>query len=336
MFKKTCKFLLIFSTLLTILAIASCSPSASSNKSRQWMEDNGKIKVLATTRMISDLVTRIGKEKVDVLSLIDGNLDPHSYELVKGDNEKFIRADLIFYNGLGLEHSPSIYHHLTTAPLSYSFGDYLLKNNSEDILYIDGKPDPHIWMDISIWSTCSDLVLQALIDYDPDNKVFYQENWELCVSEMLSLHKEIFSLMQSIEEEKRFLVTSHDAFHYFTKKYLCSPEEQASGNWKVRFRAPEGLAPDSLLSTTDIQNIINHMSSHKIEVLFLESNVSADSVNKIVSAGKQLGLNLTIAEEPLYADAMGAPGTDADTYLKMIHHNAISIARNLNKAGGQE
>lgn len=329
------KFLLFLACILTsFVFFTSCSSPSSPSRLKNWMSGNNKIKILATTRMIADLVEQIGGDRVDVLTLIDGSLDPHSYELVKGDNEKILRADIIFYNGLGLEHSPSIHHHLTTSDKAYAFGDYIRQIDPEKILWIDGKEDPHIWMDVSLWITCSDLVETVLIQNDPNFLDYYKQNKERLVEAMYELHQNIYDLMQSIEEEKRFLVTSHDAFNYFARSYLCTTEEVSSKQWKNRFRAPEGLAPDSLLSTTDIQNIINHMADHQIEVLFLESNVSPDSIKKIVSAGNQLGLKLKIADVNLYADAMGEPGSPGDTYMKMLKHNAQIIAENLKRNRG--
>jgi manganese/zinc/iron transport system substrate-binding protein len=139
--------------------------------------------------------------------------------------------------------------------------------------------------------------------------------------------------LHAIPPDRRYLVTSHDAFNYFARAYLAEEDELADGRWHERFAAPEGLAPDSQLSTTDIQAIINHLDTYHILVLFPESNVSKDSIRKIVDAGAQKGLHLTIADGYLYADAMGPVGSDGDTYLKMIAHNAALIAKYLDNNG---
>ncbi len=76
---------------------------------------------------------------------------------------------------------------------------------------------------------------------------------------------------------------------------------------------PLKLSADSQLSTTHIQEIIDHLMQYDIHVLFPESNVSKDSIKKIVDAGTEKGLKLQIAQEPLYGDAMGQPGSDGDT-----------------------
>jgi manganese/zinc/iron transport system substrate-binding protein len=139
--------------------------------------------------------------------------------------------------------------------------------------------------------------------------------------------------MLEVAPEKRFLITNHDAFSYFAKAYLASDDERSHGGWQKRFAAPEGLAPDSQLSSTDIRQVLNHIKAYNIKVIFPESNVSQASIRKLLSAGNEDGLSLQIAAEPLYGDAMGKAGTAGDTYLKMIRHNVETIKSYLNSSG---
>src|SRR5262245_55176684 len=92
---------------LLCLILISCGGTNNDN-SKDWNAKNGKVKVLGTTAMITDLVKQIGGDRIDVITLIQGELDPHSYQLVKGDDEKLKTADLIIYSGLNLEHGPSL------------------------------------------------------------------------------------------------------------------------------------------------------------------------------------------------------------------------------------
>lgn len=292
---------------------------------QRWKEPNGNVKVLSTIAMISDLVKEVGGKNVDTMTLIQGELDPHSYQLVKGDDEKLVFAQLIFSNGLGLEHGPSLQRYLQNNKKVIALGDLIQTDNPELLLHYNGKLDPHIWMDISIWAQGISFIVQALSERDPENAAFYRANGEKLMSEMKQAHAKIRKQMLEIPENKRYLVTSHDAFNYFTRAYLATDAERINGGWQNRFAAPEGLAPESQLSTTDIQNIIDHVAKYHVDVLFPESNVSKDSIRKIVSAGNEKGLKLYIADTYLYADAMGAPGSDGDTYLKMIKHDADTL-----------
>lgn len=320
-----------FLFLLFFLCYSCGSNDAQQGSLRKWMEPNGKIKVLSTIAMINDLVQQVGGDRVDAMTLIKGELDPHSYQLVKGDDEKLARADIIFYNGLGLEHGPSLHSFVKKNPKAVGLGNKLMEKDPNLILKYNGQVDPHIWMDASLWSKTVPLIVEALSSKDPDNALLFQKNAQTLQRELEILHDEIKQEMESIPEGQRYLVTSHDAFNYFTRAYLADKNETSQPAWQKRFAAPEGLAPESQLSVSDIQSIIEHLELHRIHVLFPESNVSKDSIRKIVQAGKEKGMDLKISIEPLYADAMGMPGSDGDTYPKMIRHNANVIAHHLRK-----
>lgn len=320
-------------TLLIALSLVSCDTRKSCDDQAQlkkWMSDDGKVKVLATLSMIEDIVKQVGGDHIDTISLISGELDPHSYQLVKGDDEKLLNADLIFYNGLGLEHGPSFQRYLNDVKAT-GIGDLINVSDPSAILQINGRSDPHIWMDISLWAKGVDMIVEKLSERIPEQRAYFENRGNTVFKQMMAKHEEVRKLLQEIPEEKRFLVTSHDAFNYFARAYLAAPSEKSIDEWGKRFAAPEGLAPESQLSTTDIQKIIDHLAKYHIEVLFPESNVSLDSIRKIVNAGREKGLELTIADKPLYADAMGCPGMPGDTYLKMIQYNARTIADYLRK-----
>jgi manganese/zinc/iron transport system substrate-binding protein len=309
---------------LFLAVLCGCSSSSSD---QNWFDQNHKVKVLSTLAMIDDLVGQVGGDRVDHLSLIKGEIDPHSYELVKGDDEKLSHSDIVFFNGLQLEHGASLCCKLQKHPFAVAVGDHVSKAHPELILTVAGRTDPHIWMDIATWQYVIDPIVEALVKADPEGELYYKTNAELLRGKMLLVHEEIYTSLQKIAPEKRFLVTSHDAFGYFTRSYLATPEEQAAGNWTKRFAAPEGLAPDGQLSTTDIQSIIDHLSSHSISVVFPESNVSQDSLRKIVSACKGKKQEVRFSKEVLYGDAMGPYDSEASSYLEMIRHNANSLLK---------
>lgn len=317
-----------------ILLLTGCTNSESRKRVllwEQWKQPNGKVKILSTTAMINEIVRQVGGEHVDALVLINGELDPHSYQMVKGDDEKFLFADLVFYNGLGLEHCPTMRCLLDTNPKAIGLGERLKQKYPESILFYDGQLDPHIWMDVSLWAKTISFVVEGLSAYDPLHASEYAKNGEILYEQFMNHHEGIKEMMARVPENKRYLVTSHDAFHYFTLAYLAPDEEKHNDAWRKRFAAPEGLSPESQLSAMDIQLIIDHLVKHHIEIVFTESNVSHDSLRKIVYAGNEKGLRVSIADSALYADALGQPGSEGETYLKMIHYNAQTIQRFLNQ-----
>jgi manganese/zinc/iron transport system substrate-binding protein len=327
---KTMKvFFTIWCVLLAAIAIYSCSNNQEKEKTQlsKWRTPNNKVKVLSTIAMIDDLVHAIGGDYVDTLTLIKSELDPHSYQLVKGDDEKLAFADLIFFNDLGLEHGASLKSYLNNANKAVSLGILIMNQNAGEIIYCHGQADPHLWMDISLWAKAIPFITEALSKKDPEHTTQYKENAQKLLEEMKKLHLTIKYQMQSIPSKKRYLVTSHDAFNYFTRAYLADPDEIEMKDWGKRFAAPEGLSPESQLCTRDIQFIIDHLKKYQITTLFTETNVSKDSIKKILQAGNEHGLKLRIARVSLYADSMGPPGSDGDTYLKMVRHNADTIKK---------
>jgi manganese/zinc/iron transport system substrate-binding protein len=255
---------------------------------------------------------------------------------VKGDGEKIERADLIFANGLGLEHGPSLQQSLENNSKAVPLGNWIMAKEPEIIVLLNGQIDPHIWMDISLWKKTVPYVVEYLSLKDPTHAEQFKENGDLLMAEMEEAHKQIREELKQIPPEHRYLVTSHDAFNYFTRSYLAEDKEIVDNTWQERFAAPEGLAPDSQLSAIHIKEILTHLKKYNIRILFPESNVSKDSIRKIVSAGNEMGLQLVIADTSLYADAMGKPGSDGDTYIKMIQHNAHAIATQIKKTYEKE
>lgn len=317
---------------ITLILLSSCSTQDSRQQQEsvsQWFKPNHKVKVLTTTEMINNIVQLVGGEFVDSIALIHGQLDPHSYQLVKGDDEKLSFASIIFYNGLGLEHGPSLQHFLQIHENAIPIGNRIQQQDPSLILHVNGQEDPHIWMDMSLWAKSIPIVVETLSAKDPEHSAQYRANGQIALQTLLNKHAEIKQLLQSIDAKKRYLVTSHDAFNYFTKAYLAEEKEISDNSWENRFAAPEGLAPESQLSTTDIQKIIDHMHQFNIHVIFPESNVSKDSIRKIVMAGKEKGLQLMIVEDFLYGDAMGSSESDGNTYVNMMTHNAKTIAKYL-------
>ncbi len=319
------KFLSI--CILCVLTLWGCRSQGTLTPFEEWEQEKGKIRVLSTTAMIEDLVKKVGGERISSLTLIVGEIDPHSYELVKGDNEKFNLAQVVFYNGLGLEHGASLRCQLKEHKVAVSLGELLLKKDPEHILYTDNQVDPHIWMDISLWKEGIDPIVEALASVDPDGASFYVSNGERLKQEMQQEHEHIYQKLQSIPQEKRYIVTSHDAFNYFTRAYLATPEEVKNGGWQKRFDAPEGLAPEGQLSVSHIQKVIAHLMRYDIHRVFPESNVSQDSLKKVVDACRQKGFKVTIEKEGLYGDSMGPAGSGAETYLGMINHDASVLKR---------
>ena len=288
---------------------------------KNWRGAEGKVKILSTIAQIGDLAKEVGGERVEARVLIQGDLDPHSYEIVKGDSELLEGADLIFYNGLGLEHGASLFSALQKSPKGVAIGEKIRERFPKEILMRDQVVDPHIWMDISLWQKGVEPMVEALILQDPQGEEHYRKRGEALLEKMERAHLELKAQLQAIPQERRYLVTSHDAFHYFTRSYLAEAGEEG---WERRVAAPEGLAPEGQLSLRTLQEIMAYLKDKRIGVLFSESNVSHDSIRKVQTAGAEMGLEIQICSEPLYGDA-----PCGHLYLEMMQKNGQTIAKYL-------
>jgi manganese/zinc/iron transport system substrate-binding protein len=315
---------------LICFAMASCHNDRTERRyqeDRAWFQENEKIKILATTSIIADLVRTIGGSHVDVLALIPEELDPHSYQLVKGDGEKFSFSQIIFYNGLGLEHTPSFLAPLKNHPHAVALAETIFSTKKELLLFYNGQPDPHVWMDLKLWSEAIPQVVTALCIKDPAHAEEYLAGGELCRAELLNADRRVRKIMADVPSSKRFLVTSHDAFHYFARAYLS--QENDAVVWHERFLAPEGLAPESQISSKEIRAVIHYLKKHDISIIFPESNINAASLRKVVDCSKEFGLSVLLADTPLYSDALGPKNSEAGTHIGMVEYNAKTIANKL-------
>jgi len=320
--KKIVLIVLLATTFLGLLL--GCSQNTTKQASlKYWMHDSSELRVLCTTAQVGDIVSNIGGEKIKVSILIQGDLDPHSYELVKGDDEKIIHADLVFYNGLNLEHGASLSTSLQSRTKALSIGEQIKERFPEKILKKGEIVDPHLWMDISVWQLGIEPITEQLCRQDPENAPYYKERALLLSERMGNAHLALKEKMGQIPEKKRYLLTSHDAFRYFARGYLSQETET---EWQQRFAAPEGLAPDGQLSSIDIQKMIDFLKVHRVSVLFPESNVSRDSIQKIADAGRELNLDVKVCLETLYGDSMSNL-----SYLEMMEKNGDIIARHLHE-----
>lgn len=295
----------------------ACTGAPSAHKG--WMADSPKIKVLSTIAMIDDLVKQVGGEYVETLVLIKGEIDPHSYTLVKGDDEKLECADLIFYNGLGLEHGASLAYRLKEASYAVALGERVPQ---EALIRIQGDIDPHIWMDVSLFSKVVMPIAEALSSIDPLHQEEYEANAEILVKKMLLADQVFENTLASLPLERRYLVTTHDAFHYFVRRYFTLQDD-----WMARCKAPEGLAPDGQMSVQDLSHVVDHLLTYQIPVVFPETNVNAASLQKIVNVCSEKGQVVRLSSTSLLGDSMG----NKKGYLEMMEHNVKVIQEELSQ-----
>lgn len=304
------KIIVFFLTVFCALLVVSCG------KKKPIQADLHKVKVVSTTAMIGDLVKHIAQDKVDTSVLITGEIDPHSYELVKGDLSKLKSASIVFYQGLGLEHGASLVSYLKNSKNAVAVGSVLENKHADQLIYQDGFVDPHVWLDLDLWKQIVPTIRDELIRLVPEEKEFFEQNAKDLVAKMEALDQSIVDLLNQVPDHKKYLVTSHTAFSYFTRRYIAQSEL-----WMERHMAPEGFAPEAQISLYDVEKVVSYITSHGVSVIFTESNVSKDAINKIIDVCKKSGFELKCSEKPLFGDAL----FDEKGYLDMMWHNATIL-----------
>ncbi|AQT77350.1 metal ABC transporter solute-binding protein, Zn/Mn family [Chlamydia gallinacea] len=300
--------------LTFIFIVSGCSSS--------HVENNQKVYVLSTNRMLHDCVCRIVGDKVSPMVLINGSIDPHTYEMVKGDEDKIAVSRIIFCNGLGLEHTVSLRKHIEGNPRVVNIGSRLLNNNAFVPLEEDGVYDPHIWLDISIWREGVKEMAKALVEEFPQWAEEFTANALVLLEEMQLLDEWAKKCLLTIPEESRYLVSGHNAFSYFTRRYLASDQEVENNTWIKRCISPEGTSPEAQVSIRDIMLVAEYIQEHHVRVVFQEDTLNQDALKKIISC-LQKGHDVRLAKAPLYSDNV------QQDYFHTFKHNVRTIVKEL-------
>jgi manganese/zinc/iron transport system substrate-binding protein len=308
--------------LVLFVSIFFILPSKDNKKLHDFYNQNGNKKILCTTEMILVLVDSLQIEGVDTVELIPTGVDPHSYKLVYGDKDKFDTADIVFYNGLNLEHTEGLKHRLDNHGNSVSIGDALCDIQPKSIIYIDGQPDPHIWQDVILWMDVLTIIKDVMVDQFVEQKANIEKHYRQATQSLQSTHQEMQNIVLN-KQSNRYLVTTHDAFNYFTRRYLALDDS----NWQVHVNSPEGLSPESQLNISEINNTIKFIKENNVTKIFPEYGVNKKSLNKLVELCRDQGRNLIVSKRELYGDCMPyvPRKVNLDDYNDMMKHN-INIA----------
>ena len=175
-----------------------------------------------------------------------------------------------------------------------------------------GSPDPHVWMDVEVWSRSLEEIVRVLCQVDPDGCSIYQRNAAVHEKQLIALDEEVEAMIATIPRKQRVLVTAHDAFRYFGRAY------------GIEVHGIQGISTDSEAGLSDLNDLVNFLVEKRIPAVFIESSVSPRNVQALIEGAKSQSHEVVIGGE-LYSDAMGASGTSAGTYPGMIRHNARVI-----------
>jgi manganese/zinc/iron transport system substrate-binding protein len=303
---------LLLSVALGLLTACSNNTSAKGDIGKR------QVQVTTTVGMITDIVKQVGGERVVVTGLMGPGVDPHLYKPSAGDVQKLENADIIFYGGLELEGRMTdtlvklSSQGKRTIPVTEGIPHNLLREPPE----FEGKFDPHVWFDVTLWQYAVKAVNTELAKLDPDSKDLYQKNADAYLKQLDELHAYVKAQIETIPQASRVLITAHDAFGYFGQQY------------GMEVRGLQGTSTATEASAADVQGLAQVIADRKIKAIFVESSVPKATVEAVQAAVKSKGWDVAIGGQ-LFSDAMGNDGTPEGTYIGMVRHNVDTIVKAL-------
>jgi manganese/zinc/iron transport system substrate-binding protein len=310
---------------LLFVGCIGCSPASSKvipqNKPGARATDRtDPISVACTVGMVADLVREVGGEQVVIKQLMGSGVDPHLYKATRDDVQTLQASEMIFYSGLLLEGKMSdTFVKVSRSKPVFAVTELIDQTQLLEPDDFGGHVDPHVWMDVSAWSRCTETIRDALSEYDPKHSKLYAERCQNYQKQLEALHAYGKQAIATIPSESRVLITSHDAFNYLGRAY------------GLEVIGVQGISTESEAGLQQINALVDLLVNKNVKAVFVESSVSAKSIQSLIDGAKSRKHDVSIGGE-LFSDAMGATGTYEGTYVGMLDHNFTLIARAL---GGQ-
>jgi len=302
---------------LWVMLLAGCAEDGreASVRTRDRDRDGAPepIHAVTTVSMITDLVANIGGDHVRITGLMGPGIDPHTYKASARDVIRMQQADVIFYSGLHLEGAMTrAFEQMTGRVRAVAVAEAI---PSERLLGDENNAavhDPHVWFDVSLWMVAAARVGEVLAEIDPQHASAYRERTATYLERLRQLDDDVRTRAESLSPELRVLVTAHDAFRYFGRAY------------GFEVHGLQGVSTVTEAGTSDLQALADFITARRIPAVFVESSVPRRTIAALQAAVAARGFAVAIGGE-LYSDALGGPGTPAETYEGMVRHNIDAI-----------
>lgn len=282
-------------------------------------EDRAPLRVVASFSILADMVREIGGPAVDVQALVGPDGDTHGFEPGPADARRLARADIVVINGLGFEgwmerlvkasgyRGPLVVATRGVAPRSVGHPHIGRAAHGHAQEY-GRPPDPHAWQDLGLAQTYVANLRDALIAARPAQAELFRQRAAAYDAQLRALDAAVRASFDAIPREQRRLLTSHDAFGYFGAAY------------GIDLLAARGTSTAGEPSAAAIARLVDQVRQQRVRAIFVENIADPRLVERIAhESGAVVGGRL-------HSDALTPPGTEADTYLKLVAHNARLIA----------
>lgn len=279
----------------------------------------GKLKVVATTTLVGDVVSQVAGDQVALVTLLPPGSDPHSFQPTPQDVTRLADADLVFINGLGLEEFlsgmlDSANTQAQVIPVSQGItpregveaGDH--EGEGEEAGADDHAQDPHVWMDPNNVLVWVDNIEAALAAADPPNASVYAENAGRYRQALRELDEWVRQQVSQVPQERRMLVSDHAVFGYFADRY---------GFEQVGAVIP-GFSTLSEPSAQDLAALQDTIAAAGVPVILVGYSVNPNLAERVA---QDSGIRLV----PVHTGSLTGPDGTAPTYLDFIRYNVEAI-----------
>jgi ABC-type Zn uptake system ZnuABC Zn-binding protein ZnuA len=298
--------------VLLAVALAALLAAGCAEPAGPWRDGAAGLRVVATTTQVADLVANVGGDRVDLVTLLKPGIDAHDYEPSPADIEAIAHAELLVENGVGLESWLA-----DTIESSGFDGPVVDASQGVRLRQVGGEPDPHIWQDPGNAMVMAANIERGLARAEPAGADAFQANLAAYTTDLEALDAEVERQTASLASRK--VVTNHDAFGYYLDRYHL----ELVGSVIPSFDS------SAELSGRDIRELVARIRATGAKAIFSETSLPPRAAQTI---GREAGVRVVTGSDALYGDSLGPPGSDGDTYLKMIRHNTRTIVSNLSAA----
>jgi ABC-type Zn uptake system ZnuABC Zn-binding protein ZnuA len=265
-----------------------------------------RLPAITSNTVLADLVANVGGDAAQVQALVPRGADPHTFQPTPNTMKVLAQARVVFFNGAGLEEWWSKTLRSVTRPglpvieLSKGLVTLTLPGSGRP------EPDPHLWLDPMLAKTYVDRIRDGLSRADAAHAAVYAKGAAAYQTQLDALDTWIRGEIQTIPEARRTLVTFHDAFQYFAKRYGLTV--------KGYVVASPGKEP----SAKAMADLVRRIKQEQIPAVFAEADYNPKLLEVLA---KDAGVKVMT---DLYDDSL-SEGPPADTYLNLMRHNVTTI-----------
>ncbi len=300
--------------VLVALLAAACATSGAEDQTIE----GPRLRVVTTVSPITDIVRQVAGEAVEVTGLIPEGTNSHTFEPPPSAARTLAEADLFIANGLFLEEPalelaeanlPDAAPLVTLADQVVSRDEWVFDSSFPEA---GGRPNPHLWTDVTMAQAYARLAADALTEVDPEGATGYDERLASYLEELEALDAAVREASATVPAAQRKLVTYHDSFPYFSRTY---------GFEVVAAIQPSDFSEPSL---TDVRAIIDQVRAAGVPAIFGSEVFPSDVLAQIAEE-----TGATYVDDLRDDDLPGEPGEPGHSYVGMMARNVSIIVRAL-------